>query len=272
MHHNAKDITGQRFGRLIAKRPAYRNKRGEWYWECLCDCGGTATARVSELTGGRKRSCGCLYRETRKIGGTIHGFGRSKLQRVRSSMFERCYNPNNKNYHNYGGRGIIICDEWRNDYSIFYNWAVSTGYKEGLSIDRINNDGPYSPKNCRWTTPSVQSNNKRNTQKYNYKGEELSLPQISKLMGISASSLRSRIIDYGWSEEKAFSTPAKKKLEIPLITFNGVTRDALEWGKIMNLDRRTIRKRILKGLSVEEILAPTIYSIKKIVARESDEG
>ena len=108
-------------------------------------------------------------------------------------MKARCYNANNPYYYNYGGRGISICDEWLNDFSSFYNWAVNNGYKDTLFIDRINNNGNYEPSNCRWVTPKENSNNKRNNIYIAYKGETHTMSQWAEILQMSESTLRNRM-------------------------------------------------------------------------------
>lgn len=114
-------------------------------------------------------------------------------------MKDRCGNPNNPHY---GGRGITVCDEWQSDFEAFYRWAISNGYKNDLTIDRIDNDGNYEPSNCRWVTGKQNSNNKSNNKKYEYEGQEYTIPELSRMTGINASTIRSRL-KAGWSIARA---------------------------------------------------------------------
>lgn len=169
------DITGQKFGLLTAIRYVGKYRQDNLV-ECQCDCGNTVVCRQSQLKVGNAKSCGCLKRkaaiENSKKRGDIsgknnpnyrHGFENTKIIKVWKTMQDRCYNPKCVSYKNYGARGISVCDEWRNDRAAFCRWALANGYKEGLSIDRIDNDGDYSPENCRWVTRSVQNANRRKT-------------------------------------------------------------------------------------------------------------
>lgn len=157
------DITNDRYGRLLVIRetePATYSKKKIKRWICRCDCGNTVVVRQSDLRSGKTVSCGCYNKDIINQPKT-HGKSRTKLYMVYTSIKQRCLNPNNKNYDDYGGRGIKICNEWEKDYITFEKWAIDNGYKEGLTIDRINNDGNYEPSNCRWSDKKTQVNNQR---------------------------------------------------------------------------------------------------------------
>jgi hypothetical protein len=156
-----KDLTGQRFGRLVAltfeKRP-----QGAW-WHCRCDCGGTAVVRGAMMTRGNTSSCGCIQREqlaARNRKHDLHGQGPYQTWK---HMRRRCYAPSSLGYQWYGVRGISICDAWQ-DYGTFHAWAMSSGWQKGLTIERIDNDGNYEPGNCTWIPNELQSKNKRDNR------------------------------------------------------------------------------------------------------------
>lgn len=201
------DLSGQRFGKLtVVERIG--TKWGSPYWKCKCDCGNYTNVSSTNLKYGGTLSCGCFYTERLKT----HGLSDTRLYRIYSGMKTRCYNPNTKAYHHYGGRGISICDEWlgENGFMNFYDWAMENGYSDNLSIDRIDVNGNYEPNNCRWATQETQTRNKRNNLIIEYKGVSKTLVEWSEEIGISYSILNDRITMLGWDTKKAFTTPVKK--------------------------------------------------------------
>lgn len=205
------DLTGKRFGRLTVIEQAGRTKNGRVKWKCICDCGKEAIVAGSCLTSGHTKSCGCLQPQRRAETLTKHGLRHTKLYGIRCSMIKRCFNVNDKGYKDYGGRGIKVCDEWLGESGVvnFYNWAMQSGYKEGLSIDRIDNDGDYCPENCRWATDIEQANNKRNNAFITYKDETHTISEWCRIKGISVKTFRSRL-SLGWSIENALAIPVNK--------------------------------------------------------------
>lgn len=165
-----KDLTGQKFGRLTVIERADSTKHGAARWLCKCDCGNDTVVIGDELRKGATRSCGCLAKETtssRMKGCTpynkTHGKTGTLIYKEWSEMKRRCNNKNDKSYHNYGGRGISVCDIWQNSFEAFYDNVSKLPHfgEQGYSLDRINNDGNYEPNNVRWATAKEQANNRR---------------------------------------------------------------------------------------------------------------
>ncbi len=209
------DLTGRRYGRLTVLYEAPK-KSGRIAWFCKCDCGGTKIATSNKLQLRECRSCGCLMYEARYCTHTIHGDsgkthenGKRKstqLYHTWSGMKQRCINSNSSNYHNYGGRGITMYGQWNISFISFKEWAISNGYKKGLTIDRIDNNGNYEPSNCRWVSNSVQAWNKRITVYLEYDGKRLNMKEWSKLTGLTISQITNRRKS-GWSVKKILTTP-----------------------------------------------------------------
>jgi len=165
-----RNITGQRFGRLVAIKKVGKNAHRYNLWLCECDCGNTAEVATSALIGGHTQSCGCLMRETASKTMTTHGRTNERLHVLWREIKQRCSNPNNISYKYYGGRGVTVCEEWADNYMAFREWAYSNGYDEyakrgDCTIDRIDVNGNYEPSNCRWVDMKTQIRNQRPRKK-----------------------------------------------------------------------------------------------------------
>lgn len=155
------DLKGKNFHMLTVVEYYGVSEKKQIYWRCVCDCGNEILVKTSDLNQGSIKSCGCWRR---KVGHNNYKFGcrNNRLYHIWRGMKARCYNPNSPSYKYYGGRGIEVCDEWKNDFSSFQTWAMNNGYADDLSIDRIDFNGNYCSDNCRWETSTSQNNNKRN--------------------------------------------------------------------------------------------------------------
>lgn len=206
-------MIGERFTFLtvIAKDTTKPRGRGHsGYWVCKCDCGKTVSVRTADLKSGNTKSCGCLRSISAKKTRTTHGQSKTKLYGVWNTMKSRCYNSSVERYNCYGARGIQVCDEWLHDFSAFRDWALSTGYRDGLTIDRIDPNGNYEPTNCRWLTNERQANNRTTNRFLVFNNETHTVSEWSAITGISPMALYHRL-NRGWSVEKALTTPQKNK-------------------------------------------------------------
>ena len=194
-----KDITGKRFGQLVAVKFSRKNKYGQSLWLCHCDCGKDVEVLLSNLTTGKTKTC-------KKFIKIEHGLSKSRLHRIWSAMKDRCSNPKNMGYKNYTARGISVCDEWKNSFIAFKEWALANGYKDNLTIDRIDNNGNYEPSNCRWATRNQQARNTSRTLKISFNGKTQCAVDWAKEVGISAETIRDRIQRMKWSVEKTLTT------------------------------------------------------------------
>lgn len=211
------DLTGQKFNKLtVLCKSNKRDNSGSIYWKCKCDCGNETLVITKHLKNGHTKSCGCLHiqqakEQAKKMikNNIIHNKSNTRLYHIYQGMINRCYKETHKFYKNYGGRGIRICDEWLKDFMSFYNWAMENGYKEDLTIDRINNNGNYEPNNCRWLTIKEQAENRRTNTLYKYKGEIKPLKLICEELNVKYTTIRKRIVN-GMSLEEALNIEQQK--------------------------------------------------------------
>ncbi|MGG4344922.1 hypothetical protein [Paenibacillus lautus] len=193
MRSDAVDLTGMSFGRWEVVSYYGKNNHNQNMWMCICRCG-----TIKAIRGAGKiesKSCGCLQREKaadtfRKVNKS-HGDCKTRLHSIWAAMKRRCNNPNTPEFKNYGGRGVKVCSEW-NDYSGFKKWAVSSGYSDDLTIERIDVNGDYEPSNCEWVTIQQQQQNRRNNIKVDYNGETMTIAELSRRTGIKDKTLYSR--------------------------------------------------------------------------------
>lgn len=199
------DLTGRRFGRLVAIEPSNERKCSHVVWKCLCDCGNYKYAISNNLLRGYTSSCGCLHKQGLVAMTTTHGMCKTRLYSIWSNMKDRCLNPNIKGYENYGGRGIAVCDEWM-EFAPFAEWALANGYSDDLTIDRINNNEGYSPSNCRWATRFVQANNQRSNHLFTIDGVTHTMTEWGRIYGINKNLVFDRL-RRGWSEYETLTIP-----------------------------------------------------------------
>lgn len=233
---NVKYKIGDRFGRLELIE---RLKGGK----CLfaCDCGKLTVKSLNAVVTGNTKSCGCYNRELTIMRNKDNAITDNKrLLKCYHHIKDRCYNPNGKGYKNYGARGVVMCDEWLNDFKTFYDWSMANGYKDNLTIDRIDVDGNYEPSNCRWVDINTQANNKQNTVYLTLFDVKLPLGYWSKLTGVNSHTLQHRK-KLGYNDDEVING---KDI---YIEYNNSHVTLHELSKIVNIPYNVLYKRYKRG-------------------------
>ena len=210
------DLVGKKIGFwTVLRRVQYRTRGGNALvaYLCRCVCGKEKSVLKSSLEKGVSMSCGC--EKYRKKDSELYKFRHSRLFNIYNSMISRCYNPKSINFERYGGKGISVCESWRGkDGGInFYRWAISSGYSDSLTIDRINNKAGYSPQNCRWATYQEQNVNRSCTKWITYNNETFMADEWGRRIGVQGETILSRLRK-GWTIEQAVTTPKGKRVQI----------------------------------------------------------
>lgn len=208
---NWEELVGRKFNRLTVLRIAGKNKYNRPMVERSCDCGNKIITEATRVKNGVTKSCGCLQSEFASNQFKTHGLTNTRLYRIWQSMISRCENKNNNRYYAYGRRGIRVCDDWRNDFMAFYNWAMENGYRDNLTIDRKDNDKDYSPRNCKWSTSYEQANNKRTNRTVEYKGVRKNVKQWVNYFGFNYKYFHEKLKKCEWSIEKLLEIPYFKE-------------------------------------------------------------
>lgn len=195
------NLTGHKFGKLTVMEVDGLATNKTYMWKCLCECGKEIITRGTILRNGTSKSCGC---------GNNEGLHHTRIFKIWQGIKQRCTNSNYDKYDNYGGRGISICNEWL-DFMVFYRWSNENGYTNKLTIDRKNVNGNYEPSNCRWITNKEQQHNKRNNHIITFNNKTQTVTQWAEELGMVANTLITRILKYGWSTERALTTPVEKR-------------------------------------------------------------
>lgn len=210
------DLTGKHFGKLtvICRGPDRINKSGKSVrWKCICECGVETLVDGRHLKNGHTKSCGCEKQiSAQKMGKqqATHNRYPTRLYHIWNGLKMRCQNKNNDRFSAYGGRGITVCAEWAGSFETFRDWALANGYRDDLSIDRINVNGDYCPENCRWVSMKTQCENRSNNNLLKLDGETQPVSVWAERIGVSADLLYSRKRK-GWTDEQILKTPSRKK-------------------------------------------------------------
>lgn len=199
------DLVDKKFGRLTVIKEYGKNRHGLSKWLCKCDCGNEVIVWGNHLKAGNTKSCGCLQKEIARKNSTKHGCCKERIYTAWANMKNRCHNEKHPEYKYYGGKGVKVCEEWLHDFQSFHKWAMANGYAENLTIDRIDNNGNYTPSNCRWTTWKEQQNNRSNNALITYKEETKTLAQWAETTGIAYYTLWQRINTLHWNTEEALT-------------------------------------------------------------------
>jgi hypothetical protein len=250
------DLTGQRFGRLAVQSFAgYVGKHGNAAWNCLCDCGRASVVRGFSLRSKKRPITSCRNCVSRATHGEAVPGNQSVEYRLWAGMKQRCTNPSAPGWHNYGGRGIKVCQRWADSFEAFLE-DMGRRPGEGYSIDRYpNQDGDYEPGNCRWATWKEQNRNKRDNRILEFGGKRRCVNEWAEVVGLPVSTLKKRLKN-GWSVEAILTAP--RKPDNRLIEFNGQIRSLKAWAEETGIPSTTLRMRLKYGWSVEKTLTTPV--------------
>lgn len=252
---------GSKYGKWEVMKFIGKDKWGRPRYLCKCECGTVSDKDGYDLVNGRATNCRKCQNHFH-----IHGLTNSRLFSIWGNMKQRCLNPKNPRYSIYGGRGISICDEWKNNFQAFYDWAIKNGYKENLTIDRIDNNGNYCPENCHWANITTQLQNRSITRIIEYNNKQYFIDEFCKVFGLNEQKVRQRINRYGYTDAEDLLNPnhlGRHKSNI-LVTLNGKTKSLPEWGKIFGFNRHTLYNRVYRyGYTPEQALFTPLKNNKK---------
>lgn len=248
------DLTGRQFGRLTAvERLSPHGKNKAFMWACKCECGGTAIVRGTDLVNGHTMSCGCYRKMQRAIPN-----GQLRLHRIWANMKQRCTNPKSKDYRYYGARGIAVCEEWQ-DFETFFYWAMNNGYKDGLTIERKDNNRGYEPQNCEWIPANRQQRNTGRTKRYTLCGKEFTLAELCRIFGTPRSTVEARL-KKGIPLYRALNTNRRYNMNTELLALSDKLKalrdeksDIDKRSKEINAEIESITMQMIDLMTTEEL-------------------
>lgn len=256
-----RNLLGKRLGRLFVLAYAGKKER-KHYWKCVCDCGEMVFRSHDNLHSGDTRSCGCLAEDVKGLNTKTHGEASGGVltaeYKVWRGMKNRCHNPNEPSYCDYGGRGIFVCERWKR----YENFIEDMGRRPTRkhTIERVNNGLGYSPENCRWATTTEQGRNKRSNTILEVDGTKRCISEWAEFLGVSESTIHSRL-HMGWSINDSIQTPVKEEMRLD---YNGESRTIAEWSKVTGLSTAALYARVRRGLSHEDVVStPSRYKKRR---------
>ena len=241
-----KDLTGQIFNAWKVLEEVDRDKHNKRVWKCECKCGEYYNIVQENLTRGKSKMCRSCSLECKA---KLPKREDHRLYSIWKNMRNRCSNPNREHYHNYGGRGIKVCERWQ-DFNLFVEDMYDT-FEEGLSLDRIDVDGNYCPENCRWANIEEQSNNKRDSLKLLFEGEYYTEAQLSRKTGVSRTTIQQRRRNGYSVEEMIYGREGVGKFKLE---YNGQIYSGKELADALGIEAGTLRYRVRKGWTMDEII------------------
>lgn len=261
------NLTGKKFHKLTVIDYAF-SKNGHTYWNCKCDCGKETIILGTAINTGKSKSCGCYNAESKMT----HGLSEHPLYHVFNTMKQRCYNSNSEDYYLYGARNIIICDEWLKDFLDFYNWAMNSGYQQGLEIDRIDTNGNYEPINCRWVDDIDQANNTSRNINITIDNITKTFAEWCRFYNKKTSVVRNRVKN-GWNILEALMTDTDGNQHFNkdfMIELDGEYKTLTDWCRYFDRKYSTVYKRLKNGWNLKNALTtPTTkgkhyYNLEKL--------
>ncbi len=259
-----KDMAGQVFGKWTVLGYDHAKDRNS-FWLCRCECGTEKPVRGTDLRSSVSTQCkSCASRQSPTKHGGSSEDGNSPEYRIWIGMKQRCYNPNAAGFKDYGGRGIVVCDRWKDDYAAFLE---DMGPRpDGLTIDRLDNDGDYEPGNCEWKTQTYQNRHTRRNRYLEHDGRRMIVKDWAEELGITSQALQARIAD-GWTMERILTTPKKGKnrQHVRLITHGGETLSFVEWARRIGIHVDSLRNR-LKRMTLAQALDMPRQSVGRLPA------